>query len=140
MRGDKIKYRKRLYKYQLAEDYQIDIGLENMAFAAPFFTLKNNGTLVIFAGYAWDGPSGPTIDTKDFMRGSLVHDVLYQAIRMERLPLEYKNFADKLLRQICLEDGMSELRAKYVYEGVEHFASSSCIPGTDTPEILEAPL
>jgi hypothetical protein len=36
-------------------------------------------------GYAWNGPSGPTLDTRNFMRGSLVHDALYQLMREGRM-------------------------------------------------------
>ena len=43
--------------------------------------LFTNGYLVIFEGYQWDGPSGPAIDTDTFMRGSLVHDLLYELLR-----------------------------------------------------------
>jgi hypothetical protein len=139
MIGDKIRYRKRKYKYQLHEDYSVDIGLKDMTCAGGFFILKTDGVLLIIAGYAWDGPSGPTFDTKDFMRGSLVHDVLYQAIRMGILPRDYKDYADMTLHNICMEDGMSPVRAAYVYEAVHLFASSSCVPGTDVTEIMEAP-
>jgi hypothetical protein len=139
MKGDKIVYRKRQYKYQLHEDYSLDIGRKDMPFYGGLFMLTTNGILQILEGYAWDGPSGPTIDTKNFMRGSLVHDVLYQAIRMGVLPKEYKDSADLLLRDICIEDGMSKIRAWWVYYGVKKGGSPSCVPGTDEQEIMEAP-
>lgn len=46
-----------------------------------YASLTKSGTLHIYADYEWDGPSGPAIDTNSFMRGSLVHDLLYQLIR-----------------------------------------------------------
>jgi len=134
-----MKYRKRHYKYQLVEDYDINIGIKSLMFTQPLFFLNENGLLRISAGYAWDGPSGPTIDTKNFMRGSLVHDVLYQAIRIGCLTVNWKEHADILLRDICIEDGMSKLRAWWVYQGVHKFGTSSCVPGTDAIEIMEAP-
>ena len=71
-------------------------------------------------GYAWDGPSGPTIDSFNFMRGSLVHDALYQLMRNDLLDRKiHKVPADKLLQKMCLEDGMSRLRAWTVYQALQ---------------------
>ena len=89
-----------------------------------------SGDLCIKKGYAWDGPSGPTIDTKNFMRGSLVHDALYQLLRENELPPTCRKFADLLLKDICRKDGMSWIRAQWVYLGVKLMgkkaASTSC--------------
>ena len=92
------------------------------------FISIEDGTITIFHGYAWDGPSGPTIDTKSFMRGSLFHDALYQLIRMELIPRTYRNKVDKLLVKICLEDGMWKWRTKWVMLGVDKFAASAAHP------------
>ncbi len=103
-------------------------------------TLSKRGRLTLKRGYAWDGPSGPSIDTKDFMRGSLVHDGLYQLMREKLLPQGRRKPADVLLWMICLEDGMSRARADYVYHAVRVFGASSARPGKK-PElvVLEAP-
>lgn len=109
----------RPYKYQLTVDYlQEDCSVHGWRFATQFIELAESGKLAIFAGYAWDGPSGPTFDTDTFMRGSLVHDALYQCLRMGLLPPECRIVADKELRRICLEDGMCRPRAWWVYRGV----------------------
>ena len=74
------------YKYQLKREYSLltricpDDDIQTL-----FVTLSKNGFLRIKTGYAWDGASGPAIDTRNFMRGSLVHDALYQLMR-ERSP------------------------------------------------------
>ncbi len=139
------------YKYQIVEDYSLPVKIypkfdifepsinDNRI---PFLKLSRNGVLTIFAGYAWDGPSGTTIDTKNFMRGSLVHDALYQLMRQNRISLEYRKYADELLKKICLEDGMSSFRAAYVYKAVRVFGESSAKPSDKTEQqekILEAP-
>ena len=68
-----IKY-KDGYKYQLAETYSVWVAIvPATAIRHNFISLSPLGFLSIRKGYAWDGPSGPTIDTKNFMRGSLVH-------------------------------------------------------------------
>jgi hypothetical protein len=128
---DKIKYWKG-YKYQLAEDYIVQTGVVMEKIIAnlidtDFITLLPQGVLRICKGYAWDGPSGPTIDTKNFMRGSLVHDALYQLIRQGKLDIKWREQADKELKRICLEDGMSKIRAWYVYKSVRCFAKPAAL-------------
>lgn len=134
----KIKYRKG-YKYQLYNDYSIATGIKRPSdVATSFLFLSRGGILTISKGYAWDGPSGPTFDTKNFMRGSLVHDALYQLMREGLLPQGYREKADRLLREICLDAGMSKLRAWYVYRGVSRFAFPFARPELRIP-IQEAP-
>lgn len=119
------------YKYQLVDAYPCSVGIEGYDIDGPFLNLTPAGLLTIKKGYAWDGPSGPTIDTDTFMRGALLHDALYQLIRMEKLPYELKDHADRLLRDVCRCDGMSWVRAWYVYHAVRIFGGSSARPGTE---------
>lgn len=134
-----ITYRKRVYKYQLVLDHVEYTSIKGHTVRHPLFTLDRDGRLWIGYGYAWDGPSGPTVDTKDFMRGSLVHDVFYQMMREGQLPLSCKDAVDQLLYDICREDGMGWFRAKYVLRGVQRYGDSSCAPGSDEKEIQTAP-
>lgn len=115
------------YKYQLIDEYTISLPEvypeQSKLWTTPKiltdYALLKKGKLTIYHGYAWDGPSGPAIDTRNFMRGSLVHDVLYEMIRDRILnELTYRIHVDELLRRICLEDGMSRFRAWWVYYGV----------------------
>ena len=128
-------YRKlRKYKYQLVHEYQHDAAIKGYDVKTPYLNLTPEGELIIKNGYAWDGPSGPTLDTLNFMRGSLVHDALYQVIRMEKIPYAHKDHADRLLRDICRQDGMSKLRSWIVYQAVKYFGGSAARPGTDKPD------
>jgi hypothetical protein len=128
-------YRKlKKYKYELVQPCEHDTGIEGYSIDTRFLRLQTNGRLLIFNKYAWDGPSGPTLDTLDFMRGSLVHDALYQLIRSEKLPYSTKGRADALMREICLQDGMSRFRAWYVYQAVKLFGGSSARPGPERTE------
>lgn len=119
-----LNYRKITgYKYQLVEDFIIDVAIfPDSDIVNPFMCLLASGRLIIKKGYAWDGPSGPTIDTKNFMCGSLVHDAIYQLLRESKISKTYREYADKLLRYLCLKDGMSKFRAWYVYWSVRKFA------------------
>jgi hypothetical protein len=117
------------YKYQLVEPYTLALDLyPARAIDTPYVALGLDGTLTIRAGYAWDGPSGPTIDTPSFQRGALVHDALYQLIREGYLPPPCRAHADRLLRSLCREDGMSAIRAWWVYRAVRRFGAQLEVP------------
>jgi hypothetical protein len=82
-------------------------------------TLLCNGSLVIYKGYEWDGPSGPAVDTDNFMDGSLIHDMLYQLMRegeLERWP--YRLYADNEMFRQCKKDDMSLPRRCWTWLGV----------------------
>jgi len=114
------------YKYELLNTEEVTTPIRGISITTSFMCLAITGRLFVHAYYAWDGPSGPTIDTPSFMRGSLFHDALYQLMREGLLDHKYRIVADELLRQICLEDGMPAWRAWYVYQCVRMFAGG-CI-------------
>ena len=110
---------KRGYKYQVSDkDYEIYLPCLGMYSINTAFIKVDKGLLTIKTGYAWDGPSGPTIDTKNFMRGSLIHDALYQLIREGHLPISLRKTSDEILVEICRQDGMTWIRRKWVLFGV----------------------
>ena len=102
-------------------------------------SLDPGGLLVIEAGYAWDGPSGPAIDTPDFMGASLIHDVLYQMIRLGELPESWRKFADEIMWLLCRGAGMSRVRAWWCYYGVREGAGFAARPSAE-PKERTAPL
>jgi len=117
-----LRYKKG-YKYQLADTilcateilgYDINIG---------FIMLKPDGTLILVKGFAWDGASGPAIDTDTFIKGSAAHDALYELMRLGYLPVSFRAYADRLLKEICLESGMWKTRANWVFWAVKNFAA-----------------
>jgi len=125
------------YKYKLVAGYvHENIKIPGFMSVDGFVTLES-GTLLLRKGYAWDGPSGPTIDTPDFMRGSLVHDALYQLMREGLLNIKYRPYADMLLRDICLADGMAKWRANYVYWAVRTFAAACAKPSAKEVKVYE---
>jgi len=135
---DHIRYRAG-YKYQLDADYFIKTKIRPPEdIFTRYIILLSDGTLSIKSGYAWDGPSGPTIDTKTSMRGSLIHDALYQLMRMGLLPGSFRCEVDFLFKQICEDDGMSPFRRDYFYFGVKWFARFAAKKGS-TKKILTAP-
>ncbi len=125
------------YKYRLEQPYSLGIKLfPDADISTTYIDISEFGELTIKRGYSWDGPSGPTIDTPDFMRGALVHDALYQLMRERKIGQGWRAYADTLLRELCLEDGMAKARADYVYAAVRvfgKFAAKPTVPATVIP-------
>ena len=128
------------YKYQLKETYTVAIDVKpSLPINTEYIDLDVAGNLAIREGYAWDGPSGPTIDTLTFMRGSLVHDALYQLMRESHLDHAlYREVADRILQRICKQDGMWSLCAWLVYHAVRIFADPAADPASKRP-VTRAP-
>jgi len=126
-------------KYQLFETMEVFIpdliSYDNIV--CDFIWLKK-GRLTLLKGFAWDGASGPTIDTKSSMRASAIHDALYKLIRQGYLPAKTKNLADVILRYVCIQDGMWEWRAGAWFLAVGKFADTAADP-KNKKKIMEAP-
>lgn len=123
-----IKYRSG-YKYQLAKDYHIKISIKPKDnIDTQFIALDTKGNLIVKSGYAWDGPSGPVIDTDYNLRASLVHDALYQLMRQRKISRKkHKDKADKLFRTLCKEDGVPSAIAQIYYQALKKLGN----PATD---------
>ncbi|MES9904838.1 MAG: DUF1353 domain-containing protein, partial [Sedimenticola sp.] len=131
-----ISYKKReKYKYNLHKDFSyqctgieaegeitVEKEDEREKETKPLVTLEISGKLTIRKGYAWDGATC-TPDSATIMTGSLVHDVLYQLMREEKIDFDQRLRADQLLREICLEAGMSPAYAWWVFWGVRLFGA-----------------
>jgi len=143
-----MKYYKRKYKYTTAADEEYATGIQTDAdYRVPaqghaMCILQADGRLWISRSYAWDGPSGPTIDTKSFMRASLVHDALYQLLRetdfgRADVHEERRKLADDVLLEICIADGMWKWRARWVYAAVRAAGEEAARP--KVKKVYEAP-
>lgn len=126
------------YKYQLAKDYTHRVPIFGYEIDTEFIQLNKEGYLTQKKGYATDGPSGPTFDTKSAIRGSFVHDALYWLIRNGLIAKSCKDVADLLFRDICIDDGMWKIRAHWWYEGLKREGINSLYPSSEKT-ILRAP-
>jgi len=114
----KVHYKKG-FKYQTVRLFCVATPLRpQQAIRTKFLTLLPSGLLFIAAGYAWDGASGPTYDSTNSIRASLIHDALYQLIRMGLLPRSLRPMIDRLFYDILREDQMWWIRAKIWYRSV----------------------
>jgi hypothetical protein len=126
------------YKYIVHEMYQTFLP-EVIAHSVdvPWARL-DKGSLTIYSGYAWDGASGPTLDTKTTIEASLVHDFFYQCFRSGLLDADLKPVADQILyRMMKSTPGVSlwrDLRAWYFYRGVSLFGWMSTKPKDIEPQ------
>ena len=129
------------YKFQVVEDYSVDVGFKPPLTVAvgEWVSLSDQGILTAKAGYAWDGASGPIEQTPDVIRGSLVHDCLYQLMRAGLLDQSYREQADDVLKRICIEDGMSHWYAQIVFNAVREFGASAAAVGAQPYPVLTAP-
>lgn len=124
-----IRYKSK-YKYQLVEKYEMRIPITPRDDkVTEYINLDTKGNLTVKRSYAWDGPSGPVKDTPKNMRASLVHDALYQLMRMEKLSARtHRKTADQLFRDMCKQDGVSKRRASIYYWGLRKFAKPATSP------------
>ena len=108
-------------------------------FSGPFLSLKE-GLLIIKKGYAWDGASGPVIQTETLIDASALHDALYQILRSRIMNIEAlrryadRRFVDEYLK-LCkeaypkdtwwhrLNRNLAEGRSKYIHWAVRKYGA-----------------
>jgi hypothetical protein len=126
------------YKYQLRAGYAIYLpelaDPDRPPIVTPWIELDPDGWLRFAPGYAWDGASGPTYDSKSSMRPSLVHDGGYQLIRMGLLAARFREVLDVIFHRLCLEDGMWSVRAQLWYHAVRIFGKPGTDPAAESPD------
>lgn len=95
------------YKYQLVEDVSVEVVQDFPDIDHDFFFVETLGKarlLWIRRGYAWDGASGPAIDTETFLFPSLVHDVICQATDEGLVSWQWRKYGDGLLKDLLAQN------------------------------------
>ena len=137
MKPHKIAYQKvEFYKWRLRESLWISTGVLGYNVQTDYISLDETGLMILkgrHPEYAWNGASGPAIDTKNFMRATAAHDAGYQLLRLGFLPPRCRVKFDKLLHRICREDGMSRIRAAFIYRAVRICGGSAAKPRKPNP-------
>jgi hypothetical protein len=133
-----VKY-KAGYKYQLVEDITFPTQFRPCAdIVTEFIILTTLGELTLKAGFCSDGPSGPTIDTPNFIQGSFLHDGLYQLCRWEMLSWKDWRKCDHELARQCALDGMWKIRIQWIMVGLKIAGGASARP-SKTKRVRQAP-
>lgn len=125
------------YKYQIREEMRFALPSEfqGVDITTDWITLRDC-ILTIRRGYAYNGASGPTVDTKNSMRATAFHDAMYQLMCEEMLIREFKPLVDELFRELLRQDGMSAFRSAAWHRAVKKMGASASIQNKD---ILVAP-
>lgn len=108
------------YKYRLEEEFVTEASKELPA-VKTYWASVVHGKLRIREGYCWDGASGPTLDTENSMIASLIHDCLYQFIKLGLLDKKYRKIIDVTFKRQLIASGMSKVRANAWYRSVRLF-------------------
>ena len=68
--------------------------------------------VILLNGYAWDGNSGPAVNTLKCLRASALHDVWCQAMQLDVYERSFRNWrrGAREYRTICHRDGMGWVR------------------------------
>ena len=133
-----MKYSKYKYKFKVEENFSIELPFKIPDFEHPYASLKD-GILSVKRSYAWAGASGPVINTRDTLVASLVHDVLYQAMRLNLIKpsKENRKIADKNFFEILKMNGVNSFRSKVWYLAVKLFGKKSTKSLQDNDKIKE---
>lgn len=106
-----VVYYRTGYRHQLVESFEMDVAAEAGIFPVTpggneFVNLTLGGDLNIAIGYAWNGANWPAINTKSFVRPSLVHDALRQLWELGIIDDVGLAASDRLLAKMLREDGL----------------------------------
>lgn len=114
------------YKYWICEDFVYKTNIRpKKDLVADFVALRTDGWLLIEKGFAYDGPSGCTIDTDTNMRAALVHDAVYYLLRQCEYDQDVKDQSDQELHNLMIKDGAYGWRARIYRWAVSKFGKSS---------------
>ena len=128
------------YDNQLVEAEVIElVGYDGLEFNCQYFGIcyKYNGYFLYGrAGYAWDGSSipfkwllGVFYEVEKYCKvPSLFHDIACQAMRAGKIDLKYKDYFDRLYRDMMIDRGMGKGQAGRRYWAVKNFGLEHCRP------------
>ena len=135
--GLSIKYREG-FKYQLDEPVRVRVPeFAGYSFEHDYFSLRDDGTLNIYRGYAWDGLTGALDDNKS-LPAALVHDVACQAVQEGLVEFKFRHpLGDAVFRRLMVENGVWKWVAWYRWRAVCRYAKIT--GGDEAKKVLTAP-
>ena len=130
-------YSKYHYKFKVEKDLNLKLPVSMPDFEHEYCAVKD-GIIYVKKGYAWDGASGPVFNTKNTLVASLVHDVLYQAQRLnliEHNSTNRKN-ADENFYELLKYYRVNSIRCKIWYLAVRFLGKKSTTKIQDNDKLL----
>lgn len=119
-----VKYKKR-YQYELLDSFSFSTSFKPPSnVELKYIRIDTDGKITAKPGYAWDGATG-AIDTKSTMKASLLHDICYQLLKLNVIPMRYRKEFDGLYYKTALQNGMFIGRAFYHYAAVRIFGDNA---------------
>lgn len=98
------------YKYQVTKGFGFHSGIKGVRAVTEYVSLYPDGLLLIGADYAWNGSNWSS--DKHAKIPSLVHDSLYQLMRLGLLSRTLRKKVDELYRDLYFAEAMSACSAK----------------------------
>lgn len=123
-------YGKSKHQYVLDKTYgvYVDIKPAEECFLGNRAFLNTNGKLIIRSEYGWNRPFWSDFDTKNAMRGGLVHGVLYDLMRYGELNADFRQEVDDQLYYHLVADGVWRWRARYIWLHAKTFGVAQARP------------
>lgn len=139
MRRKLVFYTSGSYKYRIAtEPHIVMTPITGFEYEDHYIKLEKSGRLTMKIGYAWNGASGPTIDTKSSIAPSGEHDAFYQLLSMKVIPMTFRKTVDEFFHQRLKECGMWSWRAWLWWRAV-HRAGGPAARSTSDLKVHSAP-
>lgn len=125
-----MKYVKAPFKFQLVEDetFQLSYIRPTETIETWYCKFTLDGKLTGKIGWAWDGCSGPTWDTKNTRRAGCVHDLLAKLMRNGLLPHSAWILSEYEFNDLLEEDGMWKFRRRLWIRGLRLVKGSYALP------------
>ncbi len=116
----KVDYKECIDGYRMLKNRFLMTSFKGFEYECGRYSIIKDGCIMAQPGFWWNGASGPTFDTPNTMEASCFHDILYDMLRLDKIPNTYWNRrkSDKMFYKALRRDGMSWFRANYWYWGV----------------------
>ncbi len=95
----------------------IAVNIPDQYYIIDHYSCLHDGTLFCLEGFTWNGSNLITNNNRN-KRGSMFHDCLYSYFSRKLLSTKYRVTADKMYRDILIEDGTSKVWAWLQYLGI----------------------
>lgn len=111
-----VFYKEQQHHFRLLNDVDVatSISLAH-EFKTPYLAMSEAGHLKIKAGYRWSLPWYVYSHSPEWVKAVLVHDALYELIRLGVVTVQHKKQIDQLFVYLCKAAGVKRMGIFWVY-------------------------